>query len=271
MTVLKEFVSGRSLVHAPGVGIACSLGGSFLIVMNDAAVKSVSATLPIGEIIALRGLTALVLVVLYLWSTGQFGALRVVHPRGQAGRAAMMVLSSFLFIAALRAMPLADATALMYVAPLMLTAMAPMFLGERVGWHRATAVIVGFVGMVMMLRPNADGVYWIALLPVAAATCSATRDLITRRISAGDSPLATLFYTTLAVTAAGLLTLPFDWQTPSAPEITILVGAAGLQLCAHFLMIVMYRFRSGFGGGAVQIYRAGLGDDRWIFLVRRCS
>ncbi len=242
MTVLREFVSGRSLVHAPGVGIACSLGGSFLIVMNDAAVKTVSATLPIGEIIALRGSVVMVLVVIYLWLTGQFGALRVLHPRGQAGRAAMMVLSSFLFVAALRAMPLADATALMFVAPLMLTAMAPIFLGERVGWHRSTAVVVGFMGMVVMLRPSAEGVYWFALVPVAAAACSATRDLITRRISAGDSPLATLFYTTLAVTLAGLATLPFDWQTPSGPEMGFLAGAAGLQLCAHFLMIVMYRF-----------------------------
>ena len=242
MTVLKEFLGGRSLVHAPGVGIACSLGGSFLIVVNDAAIKAVSVTLPVGEIIALRGLVVSALVILYLWLTGQFDVLRVQHPRGQAGRALMMVCSSFLFIAALRAMPLADATAQMFVAPLILTAMAPIFLGERVGWHRATAVVVGFIGMIVILRPGADGVYWIALLPVAAAACSATRDLITRRISAGDSPLATLFYTTFAVAAAGLVTLPFDWQTPTAREVAILGAAAGLQLCAHFLMIVMYRF-----------------------------
>ena len=242
MTVLKEFLGGRSLVHAPGVGIACSLGGSFLIVANDAAIKAVSVTLPVGEIIALRGLVVSALVILYLWLTGQFDVLRVQHPRGQAGRALMMVCSSFLFIAALRAMPLADATAQMFVAPLILTAMAPIFLGERVGWHRATAVVVGFIGMIVILRPGADGVYWIALLPVAAAACSATRDLITRRISAGDSPLATLFYTTFAVAAAGLVTLPFDWQTPTAREVAILGAAAGLQLCAHFLMIVMYRF-----------------------------
>ena len=242
MTVLKEFLGGRSLVHAPGVGIACSLGGSFLIVVNDAAVKAVSVTLPVGEIIALRGLVVSALVILYLWLTGQFDVLRVQHPLGQAGRALMMVCSSFLFIAALRAMPLADATAQMFVAPLILTAMAPIFLGERVGWHRATAVVVGFIGMIVILRPGADGIYWIALLPVAAAACSATRDLITRRISAGDSPLATLFYTTFAVAAAGLVTLPFDWQTPTAREVVILGGAAGLQLCAHFLMIVMYRF-----------------------------
>ena len=242
MTVLKEFLGGRSLVHAPGAGIACSLGGSFLIVVNDAAVKAVSVTLPVGEIIALRGLVVSALVILYLWLTGQFDVLRVQHPLGQAGRALMMVCSSFLFIAALRAMPLADATAQMFVAPLILTAMAPIFLGERVGWHRATAVVVGFIGMIVILRPGADGIYWIALLPVAAAACSATRDLITRRISAGDSPLATLFYTTFAVAAAGLVTLPFDWQTPTAREVVILGGAAGLQLCAHFLMIVMYRF-----------------------------
>jgi len=193
-------------------------------------------------LISLRAGVVMALVALYVWISGRSGELRVYHVKAQAIRASMMVVGSFLFVAALRVMPLADVSALLFLAPLMMTAMAPAFLGESVGWRRWSAVLVGFAGMIVMLRPSADGLYWLALLPAASALTSAFRDLLTRRISAQDSTWATLFYSTAAVFVASTLTLPFAWQTPTWSDMALLVLGGVLQLVAHFFMIEMFRF-----------------------------
>lgn len=242
MSLLKTLAAGKAHVNAPGLGIACALLASFLIVMNDTTMKAVTKGVPVGELISLRAGVVMALVALYVWISGRSGELRVYHVKAQAIRASMMVIGSFLFVAALRVMPLADVSALLFLAPLMMTAMAPAFLGESVGWRRWSAVLVGFAGMIVMLRPSADGLYWLALLPAASALTSAFRDLLTRRISAQDSTWATLFYSTAAVFVASTLTLPFAWQTPTWSDMAFLVLGGVLQLVAHFFMIEMFRF-----------------------------
>ena len=241
MSVLKE-LAGSNHVNAPGLGISCLVLGGFFITMNDTAIKTASPGLPVGEIMFLRAVVQFGLVLVYLIAFRRFGELRVEHPLGQAGRATVMVVASFMFVWALRLLPLADATALLFIAPLIMTALAPFFLGEKVGWHRWAAVGVGFAGMIVMLRPTGEGLQWAALLAIGAATGSALRDTITRRISSGDSTIATLFYTSLAILAVATLTLPFGWKTPEPADYAILGFAGLLQFSAHFLMIETFRF-----------------------------
>ena len=241
MRVLKE-LAGSNHVNAPGLGISCLVLGGFFITMNDTAIKAASPGLPVGEIMFLRAVVQFALVLVYLIAFRRFGELRVEHPLGQAGRATVMVVASFLFVWALRLLPLVDATALLFIAPLIMTALAPFFLGEKVGWHRWAAVGVGFAGMMVMLRPTGEGLQWAALLAIGAATGSALRDTITRRISSGDSTIATLFYTSLAILAVATLTLPFGWKTPEPADYAILGFAGLLQFSAHFLMIETFRF-----------------------------
>ena len=261
-------IAGRSHVNAPGLGIGCLILGGFLITMNDAAIKAASPGLPVGEIMFLRAIVQTALVVLYLVVFRRFGELRVEHRIGQASRAAVMVIASFMFVWALRLLPLADATALLFIAPLMMTALAPFFLGEKVGWHRWLAVSVGFAGMIVMLRPTGEGVQWAALLAIGAATGSALRDTITRRISAGDSTIATLFYTSVAILAAATLTLPFGWQTPEPADYVILGFAGLMQFSAHFLMIEAFRFVQVSAAAPGQIHRADLGRGDRLLVIR---
>ena len=242
MADFKLFASGASHIHEPGIGIACLIAGGFFITMNDAAIKAASPGMPVGEIMFLRAVVQTALVILYLLVFRKFRELRVEHRRGQAVRAAVMVFASFMFVWALRLLPLADATALLFLAPLMMTAFGPLFLGEKVGWHCWLAVCVGFAGTLVMLRPTEEGIQWAAMLAIGAATGSALRDTITRHISADDSTIATLFYTSVAILMVAALALPFGWKTPEPADYAILGLAGLLQFSAHFLMIEAFRY-----------------------------
>ena len=234
--------ASKTQVHAPGIGIACMVASTMFITLNDAAVKWVSTGIPVGEIIFFRGLFALIVTGLFVWRTARLEALRVSNVGGLVARAACMVVGTFLFVTGLAAMPLADIVSIVFIGPLLITAMAPLLLGEQVGWHRWSAVGVGFAGMIVMLRPTGEGLYWIALLPVGAAFTGALRDIITRRLSATDSSLAILIYSTAAVSAAGLLTLPFGWRVPGLLDLALLAFSGLMLFGAHFLMIEAFRY-----------------------------
>ena len=173
--------------------------------------------------------------------SGGPAALRLRNPRGPLLRAALVVSATFLFVTGLRAMPLADAIAVTFAGPLFLTVLAMAVLREKVGWRRWCAVLVGFVGVMLIVRPTGDAVRWIALLPLSAAFLGALRDIVTRRISGGESSLAILGVTSLAVTLAGLATLPFGWRVPALQDIGYLAVAGALLCAAHFLQIEAFR------------------------------
>ena len=267
----------RGRIEAPGRGIACMIGGSLLLTMNDGVVKWVAGDFQLGQILVSRGLAALIIITLVLCWRGEFQIFRVNYPKLQIVRAALMVAGTFLFISGLRLMPLAENVAITFVGPIFVTALAPLVLSEQVGWRRWTAVLVGFSGVLVMLRPVGDDLNWAALLPAGAALCGAFRDLLTRRISHAEASGTTLFYSTLGVTLAGAAMSPFGWQSPGLTDLGLLALAGGLLCCAHFLHIETFRFAEAalvtpFKYSsllwAVMIGFLAWGDlpDRWTFL-----
>ena len=234
--------SNRFQVDAPGLGIACMIGGGLLISVNNAVLKSISTSLPLGEIICLRALVSITLITSFVLVRGQFQDLRVNRHRVHLIRGVLQVGSMFLFIAALRALPLVDAMTLVYIGPLIITAMAPAMLGERVGWHRWSAVLIGFAGVIVMLRPTGDGLQWVAIIPVGAAFVGAVRDIITRRMSAGETSIGILFYTSCIVALVSALTVPFGWQVPSWWDVGLIAFAGIIVTTSLFLMIEALRF-----------------------------
>ncbi len=232
--------SGR--VEAPGRGIACMIGGGLLLTLNDGVVKWAATDFQVGQILAFRGSAALFLIIAVLCWRGEFTVLQVRYPKVQIVRAVLMVASTFLFVHGLRLMPLADTVAIAFVGPIFVTALAPILLSERVGWRRWTAVLVGFVGVLIILRPGTGSLNWAALLPAGAALCGALRDLLTRHISHGEASGTTLFYSTLGVTLAGAMVAPFGWQPPDPMDIALFALAGALLGIAHFLHIETFRF-----------------------------
>ncbi len=234
--------SSRSQIDAPGLGIACMVTGGLLISVNNAVLKSISTSVPLGEVICLRALVSIALIAAFILVRRRVHDLRVTRHRVHLLRGILQVGSMFLFIGALRALPLVDAMTLVYIGPLFITALAPAMLGERVGWHRWTAVLVGFAGVIVMLRPGGEGLHWAAIIPVGAAFVGAVRDIITRRMSAGDTSVGILFYTSCIVGLVSAATLPFGWEIPSWRDVVLIAVAGGIVTTSLFLLIEALRF-----------------------------
>jgi drug/metabolite transporter (DMT)-like permease len=138
-------------------------------------------------------------------------------------------------------LPLADAAAILFAGPLFITAIAPWILNEIVGWRRWTAVTVGFVGVLIMLRPTPEAIQILALIPLTAALCSAFRDVVTRKISPTESTNAIMFWSTLALITVSALSAPFGWVAPSISELGLFATSGVLVGIAHYMMIESYR------------------------------
>lgn len=217
------------------------VGGTGLLTLNDAIMKSLTVDYPVGEIMAVRGLFVFIPIAFLAHRAGGLASLRIVSRKGQAARAVLVVTSTFMFVTGLGYLPLADIIAITFAGPLFLTALAAAVLGERVGWRRWTAVVLGFVGILIITRPTGNGLGWVVLLPLGAVLCGVARDLITRRISARESSVAILATTTAAVTLAGFATLPFGWRTPTPTDVALLALTGLLLGAAHFLLIETFR------------------------------
>ena len=228
---------------SPGVlrGIVLMTAGCALITVNDAIMKLLSGSYPPGESIFVRGLFVFIPIVLLVYRGGGVHTLRVTNLLGQLLRAMTLVASMFLFITGLRFLPLADAVALTFAGPLMLTAAAPWALGERVGWRRRCAVVVGFTGVLIMLSPGGDGLRWAALLPLGTAFFEAVRDIVTRRLVVTESSLSMTAYSTGLVTLCALATAGHGWQPMSAGDVGLLAIAGCCMGAALFLMTEAFR------------------------------
>jgi drug/metabolite transporter (DMT)-like permease len=142
---------------------------------------------------------------------------------------------------ALGLLPLADVTAITFAGPLFITCLATWVLGERVGWRRWTAVVVGLTGVVLMTRPTGEALRWAIFLPLGVALVGAVRDVITRRMSITETSVSMLCYTTIGVALSGLATWPFGWADLEAREVALMALAACFIGVAQFLGIESFR------------------------------
>ena len=227
---------------APGRGILFTVLGGALLTMNDAVLKWLTVDYPVGQLLFIRGLFVLLAISLIVWRSGGLAVIRVNSFRGQALRSGFAFTSGFLFITGLGFLELADAIAITFAGPLFVTALASLLLGEDVGWRRWAAVGAGLFGVLVMIRPGSEAVQWAALLPLGASLAGALRDITTRKISAHETSMAILCFSTVAVIAFGLCTLPFGWS-PLAPRDLGLMALSGLFVGgAHFLLIERFRW-----------------------------
>ena len=225
-----------------GKGIACMVAGGLLLTVNDAIQKWMTADFPTGQLLSMRALFMLGPIAFFIWQAGGFRALRVVNRRGQALRAGLVCGSSFLFVSALSLMPLADAISITFAGPLFVTALAPFLLREQVGWRRWAAVLAGFAGVLVMIRPSGAGaLQWVALLPLGVALCGAIRDIATRHMHGTETTAGIMFYSTVAVMLVGFATVPIAWS-PMEPRHYALFAVNGVVLGgAYFFLIEALR------------------------------
>lgn len=218
-------------------GILLMISGSAVLTLSDAVTKWLTADLPVGQIMSVRVLFALMPILIFAWHAGGMHTFRITNTRMQLVRAGCAVASAFFFVAGLAYLPLADCIAIAFSGPLFVTALAVPMLGEKVGWRRWSAVIVGFLGILVMLRPTGAGFHWAALLPLSAAAFGAFRDIITRQVRLTASPVAVLAITMAAIGFAGLFTIPLGWESVDGMQLLLLALAGVLVGTAQYLVI----------------------------------
>jgi len=165
---------------------------------------------------------------------------RTADPWGQVMRSAALALSAVCIILAFALMPLADAIAVSFIAPLLIVALSARFLGERVGVHRWIAVLVGFGGMLVLVWPSGDVFEPGTLMALAAALFWAVGMMMTRQVR-GDDPWSTLFYTASIGTLLISLAVPFFWTTPSMKGWALMLAMGLLGGVAHTFIIHAFR------------------------------
>ena len=222
-------------------GIFAMVVSAALLTLNDALIKSLVQYYPAGEVMFIRAVFIMPWVFLLARYGGGLHMLRVNNFGGQALRSLFGLGNTFLFINALAFLPLADAIAIAFTGPLFITALAPLVLGETVGWRRWLSVLVGFAGVLIMVRPGYGVLQWAVLLPLGAALCDGSRDLITRRISQTETTAAVLLVSTSATLVAGLATATLGWPPFRPQDLWVFALSGLLNTGAHYFMIEAFR------------------------------
>ena len=219
-----------------GKGLLLMGLGMFLFAAVDTIAKFLTSELHPFQIVWTRQLGLLVGAAFLLALHGPRLFL-AAHPKLQLTRGLVAALSAAAFIYAIRHVPLADAVAVSFVAPFLVTLMAALILREPVGWRRWVAVVLGFVGSMIILRPGMGAVHPAAMLVVVAAFFFACRQVISRVIAARDGTGTTILYTAVTAVLVLSMPLPWVWVTPGGSEILLLVGLALLAGLAEVCVI----------------------------------
>src|SRR5262249_19175324 len=207
-------------------GIASMLLAVAIFSCMDALIKWLSATYPTIEIVFFRSSFAFLPLLPAVLSSGR-GALRTRRPLAQVGRAALGLVSMFAFFYCFRVMPLADVFGIAFSAPIFVTALSVPMLSEKVGIRRWSAVVVGFIGVLIMLRPDAGvlaSASWIALF---ATLLYALGQIFVRDLTKTETTTCIVFYGTLTTTIVSAGAMPFVWVTPS-PTDGVLLSLVGI-------------------------------------------
>jgi drug/metabolite transporter (DMT)-like permease len=213
-----------------------------LFVVNDALMKLAGERLPSSETMVLRGIGASVgLVLACLWSGGARSIAGMGRPLVVL-RSSLEAIVSIMFLTALAMLPLAEITAIMQLSPLLMALAAVLLLGERVGVGRWTAIVAGFGGVVLIIRPSWEGIETPQLLALSCILLVVFRDLLTRRIGTTVPALAVTLASTVSVVVGGLAVSVFQtWYWPTATELQLLLGASVMLAVGNFLMVIAFR------------------------------
>lgn len=230
--------SRQSDTNAPLIGVAFLIAAAVLIPISDGFAKILARDLPAAQIVWLRyGSQTLLIVPIALWWHGR-RVFRAAHPLTQAVRSVLITTSAFCFFSAVRTIPLPDAVAVFFINPFVVTALSPLVLGERVGVWRWSAVVAGFVGVLVLLRPGFQSLDVGHFYAMGAGLSFALFVLATRRLSGGDPPLVTTFLTGVGALILTSAALPFVW-TDMAPQHVWPVVGMGTLGCLFSLFVIL--------------------------------
>lgn len=216
-------------------GIGLMVLGIFLFCCNDALGKWLLGTYSVWQMLLIRSIAALVLLAPLIWREGVATIKAAPRPGLQVARVALSVLESIMFFWAVTYLPLADTVTFYLAAPIYVTALSALVLREAVGWRRWSAVAVGFVGVVIALRPSTAMLTWPAMIALVGSMFFAVFLILTRTLR-GTSDVVMVSGTFVAMLAVSGAVAPFAWIAPS-PRDFALMALLGVVAMVAFACI----------------------------------
>jgi len=214
--------------HLAGIGLM--LLSVFMFSFGDALGKYIVATYSVGQLLSLRACAALFVLSPMIWrNRTQFFPLE--RPRLQVIRVVLSTLEVAAFFLATVYLPLADVTTYYLACPIFVTALSAIVLREHVGWRRWSAILIGFMGVVIALRPSANSFSWPAIIALSGSLCFSVLMLITRSLRATpDIVMATSQF--VGTFLLGVVMAPFGWVTPSLGHLAMFAAAGCISVTA---------------------------------------
>lgn len=243
------------------LGALCAAVSVIFFAINDVAIKFLSGGYALHQVVLIRSVIGLLIIMAVIapltdgWAIARTKRLKMHMLRGLC-----VVFANMTFFLGLAAMPLADAVAIFFVSPLVITIFSVLFLAERVGPRRWAAIAVGFIGVLIMMRPGTEAFQVASLLPLGAAFCYAGIHIITRRIGGTESAATMAFYIQImfivVCLAMGLAVGDGRFGDQSDPSLAFLLRAWDWPLLGDYPVFLIIGVGIAFGGYLIsQAYR----------------
>lgn len=225
----------------PLVGIAWALSAGFTLSVMDGLIKWSVGVFPVAQVVFVRSAFVLLLLGVVLARGGGLRTVGTKRPLGHLLRIALTVASILTFFEAVRLLPLATVIAIGFGAPLLMTALSVPILREKVGPHRWGAIVVGFIGVLVITQPGPDGLEWPALLAVISSMLFATHLVTARWLARTETDAALMFWQNVGVLVVSGALAPFFW-TPIGPgDLAVIATMATLLLIGQYCTVRAFR------------------------------
>ncbi len=181
------------------------------------------------------------IAVAVMLRSGSIAAFSTRHPGLQILRGTMLMCSTFLNFAAMYYLQLAQTAAIFFTIPLFVCVLSVPLLGEHVGWRRWSAVFIGFVGVLIVMRPGSMHFHWAMFMSLGASLCGAFYNIATRKVGGHDTAETSVFYGAAVGTLGSAVALPWTWQMPQTWQWTMLFGIGLCGAVGHYLLTQAHR------------------------------
>lgn len=207
----------------------------------DANAKWLGQTYPVTQVVWMRYTIGTVIAVLYAARALRWAMFATHHPWLQASRGLLLLVCTATNFVALNYLPLALVLSVIFTAPLMTCALSVPLLGEKVGWRRWTAIGVGFLGILVIVRPGFGEVHWAIFSALASAFFGALYNIVTRQVAKRDDTRVSLVWVSLGGALIATPGLAVDWVTPVGWDWAFFVGLGASGALGHFLLIGAFK------------------------------
>ncbi len=216
------------------------IGGSLLAIM-DAISKNLTSSFEVIQVLWSRYFFHALIVMVYLLLRQPRNIFKSNRPKVQLQRSFLLFGATLAMYTSLKYLPLADAAAVQFFSPVLVTILSSLFLGEKIGIRRYLAVLAAFCGVLIIIQPG-SGFRWAILLPMITAFLLAIFLIQTRQLNNVDDPYTTLFYSTLVGVIILILIVPFFWRQPETHELILMCLQGGLGAAGHLAIIKGLRY-----------------------------